>query len=233
MNECELEAILTHTYRRRGSARHAFAPIVASGPNATVLHYERNTRTIEPGELVLVDSGCELDYCAADVTRTFPVDGRFDERQRRIYEIVLAAELAAIAEVKPEATLDDVHKKACEVIVDGLLGLGLLAGERDDIVEKGSFKRFYPHRTSHWLGMDVHDAGRYFVDGKPRPLGPGMVLTVEPGLYIPPSGDHAPPELRGIGVRIEDDVLVTEDGCEVLTASIPKAIDEIEACCPR
>jgi Xaa-Pro aminopeptidase len=232
MKEYEIEALLSHTYRSGGAERHAYEPIVGSGPNGTVLHYVRNNRVIEPNDLVLIDSGAEYGYYAADVTRTFPASGKFTAEQRQIYQIVLDAQLAALGDVRPGVSVEDLHRKACEVIVDGLLGLGLLGGDRAEILDTQSYKRFFPHRTSHWLGMDVHDVGRYFVDSKPRGLSAGMLLTVEPGIYVPP-GDSAPKQYQGIGVRIEDDVLVTDSGCEVLTAAVPKTIAELEAVCGR
>jgi Xaa-Pro aminopeptidase len=231
--EYELEAALSHTYRKSGARRHAFEPIVASGANCTVLHYVENDKIINDGDLVLIDAGCEFEYYDADVTRTFPANGRFTAEQRRIYEIVLSAQLAAIEMAKPGNTFNQVHDKACEVLVEGMIECGLLVGDRDKIIEDKSFKRYYPHGTSHWLGMDVHDVGRYHVDGKNRELQAGMVLTVEPGIYVPMYGEHTANEFRGIGIRIEDDVLITADGHEVLTAEIPKTADEIEAICTR
>lgn len=231
MFEYELEAAVSHAYRSRGSARHAYPPIVASGPNATVLHYVRNDRRINDGDLVLIDSACEVDGYASDITRTFPANGTFSPEQRAIYEIVLAGQQAAIGACGPGSDLEQIHKKALEVIVDGLLGLKLLSGTRDEVLAEQSHKRFFPHRSSHWLGMDVHDVGRYFVRGQPRLLEPGMVFTLEPGIYVPPSGDQAPAAFRGIGVRIEDDILITQDGCEVLTADVPKTVSDVEAAC--
>ncbi len=234
MREYELEARISYAYRSQGAERHAFQPIVGSGPNATTLHYVSNDRVIEDGDLVLVDTGAELGYYAADVTRTFPASGKFSPAQRRIYEIVLASQLAAITHTRPGVTIGDVHKKTVEVLVDGLLACGLLSGDRAEILEKQAHKRFYPHRTSHWLGMDVHDVGRYYLKpGEQRPLEPGMVITIEPGLYIPVTGDLAREEYRGIGVRIEDDVLVTRDGCRVMSADVPKTVEQIEAICSR
>jgi Xaa-Pro aminopeptidase len=232
MREYELEAILSHTYRSRGAERHSFLPIVGSGPNATTLHYVRNDREIQDGDLVLVDSGAEYQYYAADVTRTFPANGKFTPAQRRIYEIVLAAQMASIAATRPGVTIDELHNKTCEVLVDGLLDCGLLTGDRAEILKTGGHKRFYPHRTSHWMGMDVHDVGRYYLEpGEQRTLAAGMVFTIEPGLYIPVTGDLPRDEFRGIGVRIEDDILVTADGFEVLTPGVPKTVEEVEAAC--
>lgn len=230
--EYEVEAALSQVFRSKGAPRHSFLPIVGSGPNATVLHYVRNDRLIEDGDLVLVDAGAEYGLYSGDVSRTFPANGRFTSAQRRIYEIVLGAQMAAIEATRPGATIDGIHKQVCEHIVDGLMQCELLTGDRAEILEKQSYKRFYPHRTSHWLGMDVHDVGRYYL--KPhesRPLEPGMIITIEPGIYIPPTGDCPRDEFRGIGVRIEDDVLVTANGYEVLTSGVPKTVEEVEAAC--
>jgi len=232
MHEYELEALLRRRFRERGSERPAYSPIVGSGPNATILHHRKNDRRILDGELVLVDAGCEYGYYAADVTRTYPANGRFSPAQRAVYEVVLASQLAAIERTREGATLDDVHVAALDVIVDGLIELGLIEGPREPAIEEKRFRPFFMHRTSHWLGMDVHDVGRYFHDGAPRPLAAGMVLTVEPGIYV---SAKAPvnPEFLGIGVRIEDDVLVGSDGPVVLSASIPKTVDEVERACAR
>jgi Xaa-Pro aminopeptidase len=196
-----------------------------------VLHYRKNDRTIDAGDLLLIDAGCEYGYYASDVTRTFPVGRDFSRTQQAIYELCLEAQLAGIAAVKPDTTLDAIHKLTVEVIVRGLVRLGLLTGEPEKLIEEGTYKRFFMHRTSHWLGMDVHDVGAYFVDGKARPLELGMVLTVEPGIYVAPDDDTVGAEWRGIGVRIEDDVLVTASGSEVLTAGIPKTPDEVRRAC--
>src|SRR5580704_13280481 len=231
MREYEIEALLLDTFRRRGSERPAYGSIVGSGPNACVLHYRKNDRQIESGDLLLIDAGCEYGYYASDVTRTFPVGRWFSREQQAIYELVLESQVRAIESVRPDATLDEIHRKSVDVIARGLLGLGLLSGDLEKIVEAEDYKRFFMHRTSHWLGMDVHDVGPYFVDRRPRKLEPGMVLTVEPGVYIAPDDDTVPSEWRGIGVRIEDDVLVTESGWEVLTAGIPKTTEEIRRAC--
>jgi len=182
---------------------------------------------MEQGDLLLIDAGAEYDYYACDVTRTFPVSGRFSPAQRAIYDVVLAAQAAAIAAVRPGTTLPEVHRQALEVLVDGLVTLGLIQGPVASALEEERYKPYYMHRTSHWLGMDVHDVGDYFVTKKPRELEPGFVLTVEPGLYIAP-GSPCDPTWHGIGVRIEDDVLVTNDGPHVLTAAIPKRAEELE-----
>ena len=229
--EYEVEATLRQVFRQNGSERPAYSPIVGSGPNATVLHYRQNDRKIEPGDLLLVDAGCEYGYYASDVTRTFPVSGKFSTPQEAIYRIVLDAQLTAIGATRPGVTLEQIHEQALQVIVDGLMKLGLLAGERQKILEEQLYRPFYMHRTSHWLGMDVHDVGAYFRQQKPRPLEAGMVITVEPGIYIATGNAAVPSEYRGIGVRIEDDVLVTPDGHLNLTADIPKSVGEIERAC--
>ncbi len=231
MWEYQIEAELSAVFRRNGSPRPAYATIVGSGANATVLHYHANDRQVQAGDLLLVDAGCEMDYCAADVTRTFPVDGTFSDSQRAIYEVVLDAQLAAIAEAKPGTTIEAIHQACLSRLVDGMVSLQLLEGSRDEAIESEAYRRYYMHRTSHWLGMDVHDVGAYFVDGKPRQLEPGMVLTIEPGLYVAAGDEQAPAELRGVGLRIEDDILITAAGAEVLSAAIPKTIDEVERAC--
>jgi len=233
MFEYEIEAILLDTFRKNGSERAAYGSIVGSGPNATVLHYRSNDRQMNEGDLLLIDAGCELGYYASDVTRTFPVSGTFTKAQRTIYEIVLEAQLAGLAATKPGNTLDDIHNACVGVIAKGLVALGLLTGTVESVIAESTYKRFYMHKTSHWLGMDVHDVGRYHLGGKPRPLAPGMVLTVEPGIYISEKDETVAPEWRGIGVRIEDDLLVTAGGYENLTQAIPKTVAEIEAACAR
>lgn len=225
--EYEIEAQLLSTFRRHGSERPAYECIVGSGVNATVLHYRQNRRRMLDGELLLIDAGCEFGYYAADITRTFPVNGRFSSEQRALYEVVLGAQLAAIGAARPGATLEDVHQAALRVLVVGLIELGLLRGSLEESLETQSYKPFFMHRTSHWLGMDVHDVGVYYLEGKSRPLEPGFVLTVEPGLYI--AADAAVEERwRGLGIRIEDDVVVTAGDPEVLTAGVPKSPDDIE-----
>ena len=204
-----------------------YPSIVAGGSHAVTLHYEGNAGQLRDGELVLIDAGAEVDGYTADVSRTFPVSGRFSGAQRRLYEVVLEAEATAIAAARPGATLDDVHAAALRVLVGGLVELGLLLGTPEAIIADESYKRFYMHRTSHWLGLDCHDAGSLLAEGKARPLEPGMVLTVEPGLYVP-AADDLPPAYRGCGIRIEDDVLVTAAGCEVLTKAIPRTAAEVE-----
>lgn len=229
MAEYELEAELTHEFRRRGADGHAYTPIVAGGANACVLHYVDNDRLLPEGGLVLIDAGCELDGYAADITRTFPVGGRFSAAQRDAYEIVLAAQTAAIAAIRPGASFMAYHDAAVRVLAQGMIDLGLLKGTADGVIDSGDYKRFYMHRTGHWLGLDVHDAGEYKEDavgGDWVKLAPGMTLTIEPGLYIRPATD-IPQALHGIGIRIEDDALVTATGCEVYTDA-PKTVAEIE-----
>jgi Xaa-Pro aminopeptidase len=227
--EYELEAALEHGFRRRGARGPAYTTIVGSGANATVLHYVRNDQKLREGELVLIDAGCELAGYASDVTRTYPIGGRFAGAARAVYDVVLAAQQAALARCRPGATLPEVHDVAVRQLVEGMRELGLLAGSTDELLASEAYRRFYMHQTSHWLGLDVHDVGAYRCDGEPRRLEPGMVFTVEPGLYVPPSLEDVDPRYRGIGVRIEDDVAVTAEGCEVLTAAIPKAPEELEA----
>jgi Xaa-Pro aminopeptidase len=231
LHEYEIDAELLHIFRKHGSERPAYESIVGSGPNATILHYRAGDRVMKDGELLLIDAGCELGYYASDVTRTFPVNGKFTDEQRAVYEVVLHAQTACIKEVKPGATLEALHDGAVRSITEGLLDIGLLEGDLDALIEDKKCEPFYMHRTSHWLGMDVHDVGHYYVDGKHRPLEPGFVLTVEPGVYIATDAEGVDERWRGIGVRIEDDVLVTKSGHEVLTAGIPKEIDQVEAAC--
>jgi Xaa-Pro aminopeptidase len=227
-NEHEIEAELLYEFRRNGAQFPAYSPIVAGGANACVLHYVANDAPLAAGELLLIDAGCELDGYASDITRTFPVSGRFSAAQRAVYELVLEAQRAAIAAVRPGTPWNVPHDAAVRVLAQGMLDLKLLAGTLDEALEKETYKRFYMHRTGHWLGLDVHDAGEYRAGGAWRPLAPGMALTVEPGLYIRAAAD-VPPALANIGVRIEDDVVVTAQGCEVITAEAPKAIADIEA----
>jgi Xaa-Pro aminopeptidase len=225
--EFEIEAELIHEFRRHGAQAPAYMPIVAGGANACVLHYVENSATLKDGDLLLIDAGCELDGYASDITRTFPVNGRFRGPQKDVYQMVLAAQAAAIAAVKPGNAWDQPHDVALKVLAQGMIDLGLCKGSLDKVLESGDYKRFYMHRTGHWLGLDVHDAGDYKRDGKWRELKPGMVLTVEPGCYVRPAQD-VPEKLWNIGVRIEDDVLITTKGQEVLTSAAPKKIEDIE-----
>jgi len=230
MREYELDALLEYTFRRRGATGAAYTPIVAGGSNACILHYTDHAAELRAGDLVLVDAGAEHDYYASDVTRTFPVDGRFRPAQRELYELCLRAQLAALDAVRVGARFDAPHRAARAVIVAGLVELGLLEGPPDQALEHGSWRRFFPHRTSHWLGLDVHDCGAHGLDGEPRPLEPGMVLTVEPGIYVAADDDSVDARWRGIGIRIEDDVVVTAGEPEILTSGIPKSVEELEAC---
>ena len=226
--ESEIEAELLHDFRRHGAQAPAYTPIVAGGERACVLHYVQNDAILKDNELLLIDAGCELDGYASDVTRTFPVNGRFSGPQRAVYEVVLAAQADAIAAVRPGNRWDAPHRAAVDTLARGLIDLKLLAGSVAEAVESEAYKQFYMHRTGHWLGLDVHDAGDYKRAGEWRTLEPGMVLTVEPGCYIRP-GPGVPQRYAGIGIRIEDDVVVTPAGAEVLTRDAPKAPAEIEA----
>lgn len=227
--EWELEAALEQGFRRRGAEGVAFASIIASGPNATVLHYIENNRTLRAGELLLIDAGARRQMYNGDISRTFPVSGRFTAPQRELYDAVLAAHDRAIAALRPGATCAAVHDITVRILVEALVAIGLLEGDIDELIANEKYRPYYPHRTSHWLGLNVHDVGDYALHGESRPLVPGMVLTVEPGLYIPEDDERAPPELRGIGIRIEDDVVITESGYEVLTSALPTAAPELEA----
>lgn len=230
VGEWGIQAVVEGTWRRMGADGPAFSTIVGSGPNGCVLHYRDNARTLEAGDLVLVDCGAEYGDYAGDITRTFPASGRFDPRQRDLYQVVEAAREAAVALVRPGATVQWVHDEATRVLIHGMLDLGMLSGSMDEILEERRYTAFYPHRTSHWLGLDVHDPGDY-VDGAgdALPLEPGMVFTVEPGLYVPPGTTGRAAPFAGMGIRIEDDLLVTPGGHEILGAAIPSAPDEVEA----
>jgi Xaa-Pro aminopeptidase len=227
MREYELEAELIHEFRRQGAQSPAYTSIVAGGANSCVLHYVQNDAVLNEGEVVLIDAGCELDGYASDITRTFPVSGKFSGPQRDIYELVLAAQAAAIVQVKPGNEWEAPHDAAVKVLAQGMVDLGLCKGSVSGVIETGDYRRFYMHRTGHWLGMDVHDAGDYKRNGAWLALKPGMVLTVEPGCYVRPA-EGVPEKFWNIGVRIEDDALVTGSGCEIITASAPKSIGDIE-----
>jgi Xaa-Pro aminopeptidase len=229
MMEYQLEAELRHEFMRSGSQAVAYNPIVGGGANACILHYTENNRMLNDGDLVLIDAGAELDNYASDITRTFPVNGRFSPAQRAVYEVVLAAQDAAISKISPGNHWNEPHEAAVRVLTQGLLDLGLLKGKLAALLKSEAYRRFYMHRTGHWLGMDVHDVGDYKVGGVWRMLEPGMVLTVEPGLYIPAGSKGVAKKWWNIGVRIEDDVLVTANGNEVLTAEAPKTVAEIES----
>jgi Xaa-Pro aminopeptidase len=232
MNEAEIDAHLLQAFRRSGGTGEAYGNIVAGGDNAVILHYHENDMELRSGQLLLVDAGGEYAHYAADITRTFPIDGRFTPDQRALYEVVLTAEKEAIAAVRPGVRFDLIHETAVRALCRGLLELGVLEGSLDEVIEKKSYDRVYMHKTSHWLGIDVHDTGRYFdAAGNPRTLAPGMVLTVEPGVYIAPDDEKSPVRWRGMGIRIEDDVLVTANGHEVLTIEAPKDVADVEAAC--
>ncbi len=226
--EYEIEAELLYEFRRRGAQFPAYWPIVAGGANACVLHYSDNKARLDEGALLLIDAGCELDGYASDITRTFPVSGKFSGPQKDVYELVLAAQAAAIGATAPGVPWNVPHEAAVRVLARGMIDFGLCRGSLDQVIETGDYKRFYMHRTGHWLGLDVHDAGQYKLADKWRPLKEGMMLTVEPGCYIRP-GEGVPEAYWNIGIRIEDDVLVTRDGCEIITAATPKSIAAIEA----
>ncbi|HUO45414.1 MAG TPA: aminopeptidase P N-terminal domain-containing protein [Acidimicrobiia bacterium] len=271
LTERQVQAAMEFIWREGGSARNGYGSIVASGPNACILHYVANDRVIEDGDLILIDAACEMDYFSSDITRTFPANGRFSGPQAAVYEVVLAAQKASIAAARPGAVIRDMHETAKAVLTEGLVELGLLPRDVEDSLAMHHYREFFMHGTSHWLGMDVHDAGSYRVEGKQRQLEPGMAFTVEPGLYIDgreqielplleydleewtertllegapakkelddlkKNADKLshpiPPEFRGIGVRIEDDILITTDGHDNLTSGVPRQIDEVEALC--
>ncbi|MBV1960259.1 MAG: Xaa-Pro aminopeptidase [Oleibacter sp.] len=229
MREYQLEAELMQIFMAAGSRWPAYPSIVGSGENACILHYTRNDDVIGDNELILIDAGCELDYYASDITRTFPSSGKFTDPQRKLYQLVLDAQYAAIAVTKPGNHWNQPHEAAVKVLTEGLVHYGLLEGDVDDLIESLAYRQFYMHKTGHWLGMDVHDVGEYRLEGEWRELVPGMVLTIEPGLYIAPDDDTVDPMWRGIGIRIEDDVVVTKDGCTILSRDVVKEIADIEA----
>jgi Xaa-Pro aminopeptidase len=229
MNEFEVEALIDYVFRKNGCQRVGYGSIVAGGKNAACLHYRANNEPLRDGDLLLIDAGGEFDYYTSDITRTFPVGKRFSSAQAKIYDLVLKSQLEAIAMTKPGATLPAIHKHVCEVLVEGMLSLGLLKGDRDELIKSGAHRRYYPHNTSHWLGIDVHDVGLYVQGGEPRKLEAGMCFTIEPGFYEQPADRETQPEYQGIGIRIEDDILVTASGHDVLTKDAPKTRDEIEA----
>ena len=227
MMEYEIEAEFLHEFRRH-NALTSYQPIVGGGANGCVLHYVENKDRLKDGDLLLIDAGCEYESYASDITRTFPVSGRFTPPQRALYDVVLEAQLAAIEKVRPGNHWDEPHDAAVRVLTRGLVRLGLLKGRLPTLIKNAEYRRFYMHRTGHWLGLDVHDVGDYKVGNEWRILEPGMVLTIEPGLYIAPDSRGVAKKWWGTGIRIEDDVLVTADGAEVLSADAPKDPDEIE-----
>jgi len=229
LHEYEIEAEILHEFLRAGLRAAAYPSIVASGANACILHYTTNQDRLKEGDLLLIDAGAECDHYAADITRTFPVSGRFSEPQKILYQLVLDAQYAALEQVKPGVPWHRAQEAAVEVLTKGLVRLGILSGKPAKLIKDEAYKKYYMHRIGHWLGMDVHDVGSYKINGEWRLLEPGMVLTIEPGLYIHPSCSDVDEKWRGIGIRIEDDVVVTAEGCEILTADVPKEIADIEA----
>ena len=229
IKEYELEAELLYAFTRNGSRAPAYTSIVAAGDNACILHYIENDAEVKAGDLVLIDAGCEYDHYASDITRTFPANGKFSPEQKAIYNIVLKAQLAAIEAIRPGVPWDEPHNISVKIITQGLVRLGILKGRPSQLIKSEAYKDFYMHRIGHWIGMDVHDVGDYKIDDDWRLLEPGMVTTVEPGIYISPSNRKVPKKWRGIGVRIEDDVLITRNGNKVLSAGIPKTVQEIES----
>jgi Xaa-Pro aminopeptidase len=229
LHEFSLEAELDYEFRRGGAKMPAYGSIVASGRNSCILHYQQNDAVLKDGDLVLIDAGCEIDCYASDITRTWPVNGKYTAEQKAIYELVLASQEAAFAQIAPNKHWNQAHEATVRVITTGLVKLGLLQGDVDELIASEAYKAFYMHRAGHWLGMDVHDVGEYKVGGEWRVLEVGMALTVEPGIYIAPDNQSVAKKWRGIGVRIEDDVVVTKTGCEILTKGVPKTVAEIEA----
>ncbi|MCC5854584.1 MAG: Xaa-Pro aminopeptidase [Idiomarina sp.] len=230
--EYQVAAELHHEFVMHGASGPAYGTICGSGENACILHYTENSSRMTAGDLLLIDAGAEYAGYAGDISRTFPVNGRFSPSQRKLYQVVLAAHEAALAELKPGATLPAAYRAAVRVLTEGMVKLGILRGEVDSLIQDMAFRPYFMHGLGHWLGLDVHDVGEYQQDGKPRPLQPGMVLTIEPGLYIPADAD-VPESYRGLGIRIEDDILITETGFENLTAMVPKSIEGIEALMAR
>lgn len=228
VKEYEIEALIEYTFRRNGASAPAYTSIVGGGANATVLHYINNDATLSDGDLLLIDAGAEYRGYASDITRTFPVNGRFTEAQRDIYDLVLEAQLACIEMVRPGSRPKEINQRSVEVLTEGMIRLGLLKGDSETLIKEEKYKQFYMHTIGHFLGLDVHDVGRYHIKDESRPLEPGMVMTVEPGLYISPATKEIPEKYLGIGVRIEDDVLVTEDGNRILSSKAPKQVEEIE-----
>lgn len=233
MKEYEIEALIEYHFRKNGAAAPAYTSIVGSGANATVLHYITNDATLKDGDLLLIDAGAEYRGYASDITRTFPINGRFTEAQRDIYELVLETQVACVEMVRPGVTNDEIKKRSIEMLTEGMVRLGLLQGEPEKLIEEEKYKQFYMHGLGHYLGMDVHDVGRYYHKDEARKLEPGMVMTVEPGLYIAADAKDVPEKYLGIGVRIEDDVLVTQDAPRVLSSKAPKQVEEIESLTAR
>ncbi len=227
--EYQLEAEIMHEFQMSGARFAAYNTIVGGGKNGCILHYVENSAALKNGDLVLIDAGCELEFYAADITRTFPVNGKFSPEQKALYNICLDAQIAAIEVAKAGNHWNDPHEMTVKIITQGLVDLGLLEGNVNELIKTEAYKEFYMHRAGHWLGMDVHDVGDYKVGGEWRVLEPGMVMTVEPGIYVAPDNERVAKKWRGIGIRIEDDVVITKDGNEVLTKDVPKTVEEIEA----
>ncbi len=229
LHEYSLEAELDYEFRKGGAKMPAYGSIVAAGRNSCILHYQENDALLKDGDLVLIDAGCEIHCYASDITRTFPVSGTFSPEQKAIYELVLKSQEAAFAAIGPNRHWNEAHEATVRVITQGLVELGLLQGDVRELIVSEAYRPFYMHRAGHWLGLDVHDVGDYRVGGEWRVLEPGMTLTVEPGIYISPDNQQVAKKWRGIGVRIEDDVVVTRSGCDILTRDVPKTVAEIEA----
>ncbi len=228
MTELEIEAELHHEFTRQGARFPAYSSIVAGGENACILHYTENESRLKNGDMLLIDAGAEYQGYASDITRTFPINGKFTGAQKELYNLVLQAQLAAIESVKPGNHWMQPHETAVDVLTEGMLALGILKGDKQQLIEQEAYKKYYMHKTGHWIGLDVHDVGDYTIDGEPRVLEAGMVLTVEPAIYIPSDANEVDKKYRGIGIRIEDDIAVTSDGHEVLTAGVGKTVEEIE-----
>lgn len=229
VTERQVQAVLANEFYMKGAARVGYPYIIASGSSATTLHYNFNDQQCKNGDLLLIDAGAEYNYYSGDITRTFPVNGKFTAVQKKVYQGVLKIQKEIISSIKPGLYFKDLHKMGEEKLTDLMFELGLLSGKKEDVMKANEHRKYYPHGIGHWLGMDVHDAGLYFIKGEARPIEEGMCFTIEPGIYIPEDDKSAPAELRGIGIRIEDNLVVTANGCEVLTSAAPKEIDEIEA----
>ena len=228
MNEFEIEALVDYVFRKHGANAPAYGSIVGGGANACVLHYVENNAELKDGDLLLLDAGAEYKNYAGDITRTFPVNGKFTDAQRDIYQLVLDVQISCVDMVRPGVTNDDIKRHSIEQMTEGMVRLELLKGDPAKLIEEKKHEKFYMHGLGHYLGMDVHDVGRYYIDKEPRPLAPGMVMTVEPGLYVAPDAEDVPEKYRGIGVRIEDDVVCTNAAPRILTTKVQNEIDEIE-----
>jgi Xaa-Pro aminopeptidase len=228
INEKQIEGLIISEFYKHGALREGYGAIVAAGNNATTLHYRFNDQVCKDGDLLLIDAGAEYNYFTGDITRTFPVNGRFTGPQKKVYDAVLKVQKQVIEAIKPGLFFKDLQEMGVDLLTEAMFELGLLTGQKQDVIKSLEYKKYYPHGIGHWLGMDVHDAGLYMKKGQPQPIEVGMCFTVEPGLYIPADDKSAPAELRGIGVRIEDNILVTENGCDVLTSLAPKEVEEIE-----